>query len=134
MVNTDFSLANSKFNDFLFEPIGDDARGITISMFSGLARLDLDPWREAARIAALPIDLARRAIAERIKQLNVSTWDVSEDGHIAARLAKLLPRPGRLPVISERTVFPKSLASLAPWLAFLLATGVLLAMSLGVLG
>ena len=132
MVNNDFSLANSKFNDFLFEPIGDDARGITISVFSGLVRLDLDPWRESARLAALPMDLACRAIAERIRQLNVSTWDAANDVHIAARLAKLLPRPGRLPAATaERSAPPRTLLSLAPWLVFLLATGILLAMSLG---
>jgi len=95
MVNNDFSLANAQFNDFLFEPIGDDARGISISMISGLARLDLDPWLESARLAALPLDGARRAIAERLGQLNVGTWDAARNLRVAERLAKLLPAPGR---------------------------------------
>ena len=130
MVDTDFSLANSKFNDFLFEPIGDDARGITISMFSGLARLHLDPWRESARIAALPLDLARRAIAERIGQLNVSTWDVAENINIAARLVKLLPMHGRRPEASQRKRSPQALFLFAA-LVFLVGIGVMLMMSLG---
>jgi hypothetical protein len=127
---TEFSLANSKFDDFLYEPIGDDANGVTISMFSGLSRLQLDPWRESARIAALPVDLASRAIAERIGQLNVAAWDAGESIRIAARLVKLLPLPDRQSNPSQGTSV-RSLLSLGTWLVLFVAIGIMVASWLG---
>lgn len=130
MPKTDFSLANSKFDDFLYEPIGDDANGVTISMFSGLSRLEIDPWRESARISALPVDLASRAIAERIGQLQISTWDISHNVRVASRLVKLLPTHERrvaLPGPKSR----RSLLSLATWLVLALGIGLTLVNWLG---
>ena len=48
------SLPGAEFNDFLFAPIGEDGNGMLVSVLSGLARLDVDPWQEAAKLAQLP--------------------------------------------------------------------------------
>jgi hypothetical protein len=40
------SLPEAEFNDFLFAPIGEDSNGMLVSVLSGLARLDVDPWQE----------------------------------------------------------------------------------------
>jgi hypothetical protein len=42
-----FSLEHSDLNGFLFSAIGREPSGVTLSVVSFLARLDVDPWREA---------------------------------------------------------------------------------------
>jgi len=44
----------AEFDDFLFAIIGDDRNGMQLSVVSVLARMDLDPWHEAATLAASP--------------------------------------------------------------------------------
>ncbi|MDF2117845.1 hypothetical protein PY365_19885 [Roseiarcaceae bacterium H3SJ34-1] len=48
----------SKFDDFLFAPVGEDRNGMIVSLLSALARLDIDPWEEAAELARLPTEAA----------------------------------------------------------------------------
>ena len=48
----------AEFNDFLFAAIGADAGGTYLTVVSALARLDLDPWAEAAILARLPGGIA----------------------------------------------------------------------------
>ena len=43
------SRLGSEFDDFLFAPIGADRIGMLLSVLSALARLDIDPWQEAAK-------------------------------------------------------------------------------------
>lgn len=141
-MHTDFSLANSKYADFLYEPIGEDARGITISMFSALARLKLDPFRESARLAALPFDLASSAIAGRIGELNVGSWDAAATLQSAARLAKLLPKPGaaadalraatmRAPTLPRMPASAAAVVQTLLRIALPLAAGIVLLLAVG---
>jgi hypothetical protein len=39
----------SEFDDFLYASIGEDSNGVLLSVLSALARLDVDPWEEAAK-------------------------------------------------------------------------------------
>jgi hypothetical protein len=39
-----------RYNDFLFAPIGEQANGMQLSVLSALARMNVDPWEEAARL------------------------------------------------------------------------------------
>ena len=48
------SVLGSEFDDFLFAPIGDDRNDMPLSVLSALARLDVDPWEEAAELARWP--------------------------------------------------------------------------------
>ena len=41
------SIQQSQFNDFLFAPMGNEKNGMLLTVLSALARLDVDPWREA---------------------------------------------------------------------------------------
>ena len=50
----------SQFNDFLYAPIGADRNEMPLSVLSALARLDIDPWKEAAELSELPTDTATR--------------------------------------------------------------------------
>jgi hypothetical protein len=94
MTNSPIPLPGSEFNDFLFAPIGEDRNGMLVSVLSGLARSDVDPWQEAARLAKLPGDTATQRLASLIgSALPDRVASYPESRTIAARLVELLPRP-----------------------------------------
>ena len=45
-------LLGLEFDPFLFAPIGDELDRPLLSVVSALARLDVDPWKEAASLRA----------------------------------------------------------------------------------
>jgi hypothetical protein len=59
----------TEFNDFLFASIGEDSNGMPVSVLSGLARLDMDPWQEAAQLAQSPRETATQRLASLIGAL-----------------------------------------------------------------
>ena len=63
-----------------------------LSVVSALARLEVDPWQEAARLADLPKELAAAALDGLIRRLPAGGWDQAETRKIADRLIELLPR------------------------------------------
>jgi hypothetical protein len=82
----------SEFNFFLFAIIGEDRNDTPLSVLSTLARLDIDPWQEAAELARLPREAATQRLASSIAALaDVSSADL-EHGKTAASLIALLPR------------------------------------------
>jgi hypothetical protein len=83
------SVIPSEFNDFLFAPIGEQETAL--SVLSALARLDVDPWQEAARLAQLPKYQAIQDLGSMTGGLRGGRWKVSETNMIAARLVGLLP-------------------------------------------
>jgi hypothetical protein len=98
-----FALLHSDLNDFLFAAVGDEPNGMPLSVISALTRLGVDPWDEAARLAALPKVLAAEALAPMIARLSVGRSPRLDDAAVARRLAGLLPMyehaasPGREP-------------------------------------
>jgi hypothetical protein len=82
----------SEFDDFLFAPVAEEKNGMLLSVVSALARLDLDPWQEAANLAGLPTETATRRLASMIAALPDEPAARREPGKIAARLVALLPR------------------------------------------
>jgi hypothetical protein len=44
----------SDFDPFLFAPVGEEKNGMLLSVLSALARLDVDPWQEAATLTKMP--------------------------------------------------------------------------------
>jgi hypothetical protein len=86
-------LAGSEFNDFLFAPIGEDKNGMLVSVLSGLARSDVDPWQEAAKLAQLPGETATKELAALIGALPDRAASYPDPRTIAARLIALLPHP-----------------------------------------
>lgn len=97
-----FSLIRSELNEFLFAPIGVEPNGMTLSVISGLARLGVDPWAEAARLAGLPSAAAIDALARRIAALSGGSWQ-DDARRIAERLIGLLPRGAAAPPASSST-------------------------------
>jgi hypothetical protein len=86
-----FSLLHSELNDFLFASVGDEQNGMPLNVISALTRLGIDPWQEAARLAALPKALAAEALAPLIARLPVSRPLPSDNLAISQRLVELLP-------------------------------------------
>jgi hypothetical protein len=86
-----FSLINSEFNRFLYAPIGDDKNGVEVTVLSGLTRLGLDPWGEAARLSRLPPAAAVSSLDAMLARLPEAGCEIAETTTIAVRLVKLLP-------------------------------------------
>jgi hypothetical protein len=89
-----FSLLHSDLNDFLFAAVGDEPNGMPLNVISALTRLGMDPWEEAARLAALPKALAAESGADDRPIADRSTIDF---GYLTVshRLVELLPMTGK---------------------------------------
>ena len=86
------ALPHSNLNAFLFAAVGTEANGMALSVLSLLARLDLDPWQEAGRLAGLSRTGSIEAVAGLIGSMPASPWPRAEAVPIATRLVGLLPR------------------------------------------
>ena len=93
----------SEFDDFLSAPIGEENNGMLLSVISALARLDLDPWQEAVKLAGLPGETATTRLASLIAALPDGPSAHRDPGSIAARLIALLPR-GASSSVASRTM------------------------------
>ena len=103
---TSVTFFRPEFNDFLYAAIGADRNDMPVSVLSALARLDVDPWEEAAELAELPKDAATRRLALLIARLPAGRWAKTDLRAIADRLVGLLPRRGNLkvPLVGKPTV------------------------------
>jgi hypothetical protein len=82
----------TEFEKFLYEPIGQDNNGMPLSVLSALARQDVDPWNEAAKLAQLP---EQQAVAQLVSLLGAfprAPLVCPDPASIAPRLVTLLPR------------------------------------------
>jgi hypothetical protein len=86
-----FALLHSDLNDFLFASLGDEENGMPLNVVSALTRLGIDPWEEAARLAALPKALAAEALAPMIARLPIRQTLPSDTVAVSHQLVALLP-------------------------------------------
>jgi hypothetical protein len=86
------SFFKPEFGDFLYALIGSDEDKGHLTVLSALSRLDIDPWKEAAELSALPVDTAAGRLASVIAQLPGRSWTKADAKGIADRLVGLLPR------------------------------------------
>jgi hypothetical protein len=75
-----------------------------LSVLSALARLDIDPWQEADKLARLPGETATQRLASLIAALPDWPSMHLDHGTIAARLIALLPRRTRSNIPSRETL------------------------------
>jgi hypothetical protein len=83
---------SSEFDDFLFAPIGEDRNGMALNMLSALARSDLDPWDEAARLSEVPEKYAKARLAALIAALPGRPLIPAGCAGAAAQAVARLPR------------------------------------------
>jgi hypothetical protein len=84
--------AGSEFDQFLYAPIAEERSGMLLSVLSALARMNLDPWDEAARLARLPRAAATSYLTTLIAALPEGPVARTDPGALAERLIALLPR------------------------------------------
>jgi hypothetical protein len=116
----------SQYDKFLFATIGEEKNETPLSVLSALARLDKDPWQEAARLTELPKHQAAQGISTLLAALPGGRLTASECNSVAARLVELLPqrKNGSLPA-GERLGGQLALCLALMWLIFAAFWGVL---------
>jgi hypothetical protein len=115
------ALPGAEFNDFLFAPIGEDRNGVLVSVLSGLARLDVDPWQEAADLAQLSGETATQRLASLIGALRDEDPSYLDPRTISMRLIALLPNRNGTKNQSQNT--PHSIVATInsrPWWAYVI--------------
>lgn len=95
-----FSTLSGSYDNFLFAPVCEDANGMRLSVLSALARMNVDPWEEATRLAAMPKAIAEKTLLSILDLVSDRSWKSPEAAAIAARLVRLLPRPGEAAAIA----------------------------------
>lgn len=77
-------------NGFLFTPIASDANGMHLTMLSALARSGVDPWVEAAGLAALPEENATQKLVLMLADVPNGPSPGDDTEILAARLVAQL--------------------------------------------
>ena len=88
------TLLGPEFDAFLFAPVQEEGNGALLSVLSALARMDVDPWREAAELARMPRAAANQRLTSLIAALPDAPATRLAPAKIADRLVGLLPRAG----------------------------------------
>lgn len=88
-----FCALRSEFDDFLFAAIREHYNGMPLTVVSALARLDLDPWHEAAGLAAVSVETATAKLSSLLDGLLDPTLKQLDPSTTTARLIALLPHP-----------------------------------------
>ena len=80
-----------EMDPFLFASVGEEIKGIPLSVLSALAQLGLDPRDEAARLSNLTSEAAASQLGRLFARLPDRPWTPSEIRGIASTLVELLP-------------------------------------------
>jgi hypothetical protein len=80
-----------EFERFLYASVGEDRNGYVVTVLSTLARLGLDPWKEAAELVALGRDAAQARLGTRLARFRDVPALASDHGRVARDLSQLLP-------------------------------------------
>ena len=76
----------------MYAPIDEGNSETFLSVLSALARVDVDPWQEAASLARMPRETATQRLASLIGALPGGLLAHLDSRIVAARLIGLLPR------------------------------------------
>ena len=98
-------LLGREFDPFLFASIG-EADGPMLSVVSALARLDVDPWKEALCLSRMSRDEAKQRLASLIESLPAGAVTGLSPENAAARLIALLPQAGGVNTAAAATLRP----------------------------
>jgi len=122
-MRTSFSHPGLEYAAFLFEPLGDDRNGVPLALASILGRMSLDPWSEAASLAAMPTDVAAHKLASIIEAMPNQVVPRVESNTLAERLIRLLPKrplpaePATQPLADAHATGRRPLFRYLVWLA-----------------
>jgi hypothetical protein len=130
MVNQRSALnVTSRYENFLFAPICDEPGGMRLSVLSALARMNVDPWEEAARLATLPTPDAQKTLVSTLNLFPGKRQRSAETELLAAQLIALLPKASEA-TTAKATAITGSRAQRNSywlvWLCFAIAMSLLL--------
>jgi len=94
-------MRHSDLEGFLSEPIWEEKNGCMLSILSAFARLGIDPWQEAARLAAMPREAAAAALAKLLTGLPSPSPEPPDHSEIARNLVQVLPKSAAPPRAAE---------------------------------
>lgn len=116
------SSGHSGFDRFLLTPLM-ESNGVPLTVLSMLARQDIDPTEEAARLSQLPNEAAINSLASKLWKADNETWSPCEASLLAARLITLLPvdREPESPVV----IAARYEHQLMMWLVYSIVMGTL---------
>lgn len=81
---------------FLYSYVGEDRKGIGVTVLSALARLGFDPWKEASELAKLSETAAHARLDSMISSFDDVPAMGEQHSAITRRLIALLPRRASL--------------------------------------
>jgi hypothetical protein len=120
MANQHLTLnVTSRFNDFLFASICDEPDGTRLSVLSALARTNVDPWEEAARLATLSTLDAQETLVSTLNLFPAKRQGPAETEILAARLVALLPKADKATGANAATIVAGHAQRTIYWLAWL---------------
>ena len=113
------SYLTPQFDDFLFARINEDSEATPLSVLSVLARLGVDPWEEAAKLAQLPRVSAAKRLAAFLAATPGAQGAYANAKTVCDRLIDLLPSPAAIavPPGKERGVRALTQSRFVIWLA-----------------
>ncbi len=79
------------FEPFLGASVGEDEKGMNVTVLSMLARLNVDPWDEASDLALMQDASARQRLEALMKRFKDVPALVQNRGKIISRLISVLP-------------------------------------------
>lgn len=82
-----------EFQPFLQSKLWEEKNETRLTVLSALARLDIDPWLEAAELAALPKVGAEKRLADRLGKLPGAPSAPLDVDTFCGRSVSLLPQP-----------------------------------------
>jgi hypothetical protein len=87
------SYLTPQFDDFLFARLNEDSDAAPLTVLSVLARLGVDPWEEAAKLAQLPRVSAAKRLLEFFAATPSALPAYLSAKTVSDRLIDLLPSP-----------------------------------------
>jgi hypothetical protein len=111
-----------EFEPFLYAVVCNEGNGMPLTINSVIARSGADPWKEAARIAKLPRDVALEVLARMIPERSRASDAVSGAEDVAISGAEDVPISGAedvaianrlfalLPIAREKRIVPVAAA------------------------
>jgi hypothetical protein len=118
------------FDAFLYATIGEVDDEMPFSVLSALARQNVDPWEEAAKLAKLPRESAILRLTSLISAATVNRSPGTAPAATAARLVDLLPKSDRFAIPSFGQMPEGAPRNFTPLLIYIIVGALILASAL----
>lgn len=118
-----------KYDAFLAASIAEQENGTPVSVLSALIRANRDPWNEAARLAELSPDRAKRALVEMLSEVLERQRSLVESEDLAKHLVQLLPYTASSAMLRPQATNSQDGARLVVYWVFWIALFLLVSLS-----